>query len=82
MCAVPQSLFGKRVSVKGHAVKIQRMSELDEQQKTFVFMIHEKKGWSCLTSLTRTQTHALKTHTMETTDTRLMHHDGTTDNTY
>lgn len=43
MCAVPQSLFGKRVSVKRHAVKIQRTSELDERQKTFGFVIHEKK---------------------------------------
>lgn len=42
-CVVPQSLFGKRVSVKRHAVKTQRMSELDEHQKTFVFVIHEKK---------------------------------------
>lgn len=42
-CAVPQSLFGKRVSVKRHAVKTQRMSELDDHQKTFVFVIHEKK---------------------------------------
>lgn len=32
-CVVPQSLFGKRVSVKRHAVKTQRMSELDEHQK-------------------------------------------------
>ena len=31
-CVVPQSLFGKRVSVKRHAVKTQRMSELDEHQ--------------------------------------------------
>lgn len=37
MCAVPQSLLGKCVSVKRHAVKIQRMTELDEQQKIFVF---------------------------------------------
>lgn len=43
MCAVPQSLLGKRVSVKRHAVKIQRMTELDEQQKIFVFLKHEKK---------------------------------------
>ena len=34
--AVPQSLFGKRVSVKRHAVKIQRMSELDESQKNIL----------------------------------------------
>lgn len=49
-CAVPQSLFGKRVSVKRHAVKIQRMSELDERQKTFVFVIHEKKTGHILQS--------------------------------
>lgn len=42
-CVVPQSLFGKRVSVKRHAVKTQRMSELDECQKISVLLIHEKK---------------------------------------
>lgn len=42
-CVVPQSLFGKRVSVKRHAVKTQMMSELDEHQKTFVFVVADKK---------------------------------------
>lgn len=35
-CVVPQSLFGKCVSVKWHAVKTQRMSKLDEHLQTFV----------------------------------------------
>lgn len=80
-CVVPQSLFGKRVSVKRHAVKTQRMSELDEHQNTFVFVIHEKKFGHIFTNWTfDTHTHE-KTYTMENRRTLLMRH-STTDDKY